>query len=35
MVGDDHTQIVGDDRTQIVRNERPGFGPADEDPPRS
>jgi len=23
-----------DDRTQIVGNERPGFGPADEDPPR-
>ena len=23
-----------DDRTEIVRDERPGFGPADEDPPR-
>ena len=24
-----------DDRTQIVGNERPGFGPADQDPPRA
>jgi hypothetical protein len=24
-----------DDRTQIVGNDRPGYGPADQDPPRS
>jgi hypothetical protein len=31
----DHTTVErSDDRTEIVRDERPGFGPADEDPPR-
>jgi hypothetical protein len=34
----DPTQVVPverhDDRTEVVRDERPGFGPADEDPPR-
>jgi hypothetical protein len=24
----------GDDRTEVVRDDRPGFGPADEYPPR-
>jgi hypothetical protein len=27
-------QPQDDDRTQIVGDDRPGFGPADEDPPR-
>jgi hypothetical protein len=25
---------TGDERTQIVSNDRPGYGPADQDPPR-
>ena len=29
-----YQQPPADDRTQIVGNDRPGFGPADEDPPR-
>lgn len=33
--GHDHTMIDrGDDRTEVVGDERPGFGPADQDPPR-
>lgn len=31
----DHSTLGrSDDRTEIVRDDRPGFGPADEDPPR-
>jgi len=30
----DYTVERSDDRTEIVRDERPGYGPADEDPPR-